>query len=167
MRSKNISRIIKNIEALMEVGEYNKARGCLTKLIKKDQKNPEPHYLLGECFCKLRKFDQAITELHLANSLLPDNPLILELLGWTFFMSGDSKTGREFMEASLALAPNEIQTFCDLAVLEMKEGNEKAIGYAEKALEIAPDDEMVKNVFIAVNKFLRARKQFNNKSLPN
>lgn len=167
MNSKNISSIIKNIESLMEIGEYQKAGVYLIDLIKIDPKNPEPHYLLGEVLCKLQEFDKAITELHFSDTLFPLNPQILELLGWAYFMNGDTEKGRELMETSLALAPYEIQTLCDLAVLEMKEGNEKASEYAERALKFAPNDAMVKDVFIATNKFLEAWKQIKTKPRPN
>lgn len=151
----------------MELGEYRKAGVYLTELLEKDLKNPEAHYLLGECLCKLQEFDKAITQLHFANTLLPRHPQILELLGWAYFMNGDSEKGRELMGVSLALAPNEIQTLCDLSVLEMKEGNEKAYEYAEKALKIAPKNEMVKDVFLTTNKFLKTWKQIKTKSQQN
>lgn len=131
----------------------------------KKKKNSEGHYLLGEALCKQQYFAKSVVHLKKANSLLPDHPRILHLLGWTTFMNGDPNLGRQFLCSALKKLPNDVQIICDLAVLENQQGNtNKAIEYATLAMKIEPNNPMVQEVLMVINAVGKMRDQLKNKA---
>ena len=145
-------------DCLLAVGEYKKAETLLRKAIKLDATNPECHYFLGEALCKQRRFIEAIKPLRKAHSLLPSHPKILELLGWTVYMAGGVERGRDFLMQALRRDPKDVQTLCDLAVLESQHGNSKrAKQYALRASYLEPDDHLVQEVLKFVSAIARVR----------
>jgi tetratricopeptide (TPR) repeat protein len=155
----NIEKILKEIEELILEQEYSIAEKYLLRIMDKGPEHPEVHYLLGEVYCKLRKFALAIEQEAIANRLLPGNPQILDLLGWAYFMNGNIVNGRKYIQQALQLNPIEVRSLCDLIVLETRAGNKVALGYAQKALQIAPQDTMVQEVSsLAYHIFTRNKK---------
>lgn len=159
MTPEKIKRILKSIEELIVSEDYKSAKKYLLKVLSFDKNNPEAHYYLGEVYCKLRDFKKSIYQIEIANKLLPKNPQIIHLLGWANFMDGNIETGRILMEKALKMTPYEVRSLCDLAVLEMKALNEKAIEYAQKALELAPNDPMSREVFLVTHTFFERIKE--------
>ena len=79
-------------------------------------------------------------------------------------MNGNSDIGRKLMNKAHYLFPEDIQTLCDLAVLENKEGNEnQALIFINKALEIDPENEMAEEVYQAILYFRELRSKLKNK----
>ena len=78
-------------------------------------------------------------------------------------MNGNSNVGRKLMEKAHHIFPKDIQILCDLAVLENKEGNEsQSLLFVNKALEIDPTNEMVKEVYQATLYFKELRSKIKN-----
>lgn len=154
-----IEKILKEIEELIIDREYSIAEKYLLRLLDKNSEHPEVYYLLGEVYCKMRKFVLAIDQETIANHLLPGNPQILDLLGWAYFMNGDIVKGRKYIQQVLKISPDNIRSLCDLIVLEIHAGNKIALDYAYKALQSAPQDPMVQEVSsLALRKFTSNRK---------
>lgn len=163
MKSDNL--LVRKAEDLLLAGHFVKAQDLLTEAIENDPNNPEAYYLLGDVFCKLQRFKDAITVLQKADSLSPKHPRIYHLLGWAIFMNGDVPAGRAFMEAALNAEPDDIQILADLAVLEMKAGNfVKSQEYISKAKTIAPEDKMIAEIEIVTDMMERLSEQANKKS---
>lgn len=149
-RNKKVDTLvmIKLAETLLTRNEYKKAKTLLEKVIDLDKRNPEAYYLLGEALCKEELFQEAVTSLKIANTLLPNHPRILHLLGWSTFMYGDANLGRKYMKMALEKIPDDIQILCDLTALENKEGkHEEAMEYIQKAMSIDPRNPMVQELF--------------------
>lgn len=159
-----VEQLVRKAENLiMEKDDYTTAAEILEQVLNKDSENIEAHYLLGESLSKKDNFGLALEHLRKALSLSPEQPRILHLLGWVTFMNGDPDSGRKFMLMSLEKLP-EIQTFCDLAVLENGQGNsEKAMEYALKAKEIEPASGTVQEVIEAIKYFKMVRDQITSK----
>jgi len=156
-------KLIRKAEKFIEQESYPEAELLLKDAIKLDTTNPEGFYLLGEALCKQQKFDESVDSLITADRLLPKNPEIIHLLGWATFMNGNITEGRKLMELSLGQMPDEPRFLCDLAVLEMRaEENDKAFEYAKHAIDAAPTDPMVMEVFHVVSHVRRIRKTYNN-----
>jgi tetratricopeptide (TPR) repeat protein len=146
-----IADLIEKINTFMELNRYDEAEQLLMVVIKRDPKNPEAYYLLGEVYCKQSRFQESIRELHKADTLLPNHWRIFHLLGWAYFMNKDIQTGRMYLTKALAVEPNDIPLLCDFAVLEMNDHDYiKAKEYALTALNISPTDEMVLEVHAVV-----------------
>lgn len=108
--------------------------------------------------CKQRKFPQSLDALTKANKLLPQHPRIIHLLGWAVFMNGDADRGRKLMKQALKTIPLDVQMLCDLAILEIQQGNGKeAKEYAVKANEIDPSNHLAQEVFMKVVAFDKER----------
>lgn len=124
----------------------------LKKILTLDDTNPEVYYFLGEALCKQEHFSESVKMLQKADTLLPNHPRILHLLGWATFLNGDPASGRKLLLLSLKKLPTEISTLCDLAVLENEDGNgEKAKELAQRALSIDPTNSMAQEVFQVVS----------------
>jgi Tfp pilus assembly protein PilF len=159
----NIEKVLKEIEELIIVGENSSAEKYLLQVMERYPKHPEVHYLLGDVYCKLIKFDLAIEHLKMADRILPENPQILNALGWAIFMNGDIATGRKYMELALKITPEKVRLLCDLTVLEMRAGNKKALEYAQKALELDPNDPLVQEVAYKARIFISAQERLKSK----
>jgi len=143
----NVKKLIKQADKCLELTQWEEAEKILRQVLKVDQKNPEIYYLLGEALCKQERFIESIDTLSKADKLLPNNPRVLHLFGWTHFMNGNSNVGRKLMEKAHYIFPEDIQILCDLAVLENKEENyNQALIYINEALKIDPMNEMAKEV---------------------
>jgi len=155
----NVEKLVRKADQLMELNGYSEAKVILENVLEKEPENVEAHYLLGEVLSKQNDFSSAINHLNKALSLCPGHPRILHLLGWATFMNGNPDLGREFLLLSLTKLP-EVQTYCDLAVLENKQGNfEKAMEYANKAKVIEPENKMVREVIGVITYFRKLRQQ--------
>jgi tetratricopeptide (TPR) repeat protein len=159
-----IEKLLKEIEELIIVQEYYSAEKYLLQVMDKYPEHPEVHYLLGDVYCKLERFELAIEHEKIANNILPGNSQILNLLGWAYFMNGDIPTGRKYMQMALEINPDEIRVLCDLSVLETRAGDKKALYYAQKALLLAPNDPMVQKVVSAAQLFITAREKIKEKN---
>jgi len=104
-----VKNLIKQADSSLELARWEEAEKILRQVIKFNQKNPESYYLLGEALCKQERFIESISFLSKADKLLPNNPRILHLLGWTHFMNGNPNIGRELMEKAHYIFPEDIQ----------------------------------------------------------
>lgn len=139
--------LVKQADKLIKSRLYDEAEPLLLVALKRDPKNPEVYYLLGEVYCKQQQFAKSVKVLQKANTILPNHPKILHLLGWAHFMNGEADEGRFFMLKALKSEPENIQLLCDLAVLEMQTWNyHEALEYAQKAMILDPSSEMVQEV---------------------
>lgn len=136
------------------LGEYIKAKKLLSQVLTLAPENPEYYYLIGEVYCKQNKFEKSVTNLEVANRLLPNNPRVLHLLGWATFMNGDSSEGKRLLLLALNMLPEDISILCDLAVLEIQQTNiEKAEKYSLQAIELDSSHPQAREVFQAVQGF--------------
>lgn len=165
MKNKDyVMRLIRQADELLFLNEYNKAELLLNEVIKYEDQNPEIYYLLGEVYCKQRKFNKSIVMLRKSLILLPGNPQVLHLLGWATFMHGDVKKGRKLLKQALKQLPRDVSTLCDLAVLENQQQNEKeAKNYALRAQEIDHNNPLVQEVFRTVLYFGNLRSKLKRK----
>lgn len=156
-------KLVREAEKLIEIEDYQNAEVLLNQALEENPNNAEGHYLLGETLYKLESFSSAVEHLRKAFSLFPGHPRILHLLGWATFLNGDPDSGRKFMLLSIEKLP-EVQTYCDLAVLENGQGNyEEAMEYALKAREIEPESKMVQEVIEAIKYFGQLHEELSNK----
>lgn len=162
MKTQNL---VRQADILILEKKYPQALDLLTLALKKDKRNPEIFYLLGDVLCKLERFGEAITMLKRANRLLPKNPQIYHLLGWAIFMNGDTPTARAFLEYTLAKDPHNQQIYSDLAVLEIKAHNlDLARTYVSKGKKLAPDDPIFSRLENLINNVSRYLEQINRRS---
>ncbi|MEK7578036.1 MAG: tetratricopeptide repeat protein [Patescibacteria group bacterium] len=157
--------LIAKANALMEKNLHDDAEPLLIVAIKHDANNPEVHYLLGEVYCKQKRFKKSVSTLRHADSLLSNNPRILHLLGWALFMNGDVDEGRLFMTRSLKIDPHDVRLLCDFAVLETRAQDYlQAREYARTAMSLDPNDDVVIEVNAFVNHMYELKKSIPQKN---
>ena len=126
--------------------------------------NPrEAGYLqeLGALYNYQARFEEAALQFQQSLVIRPGHPETTHLLGWAVFMSGDLKRGQKMLEFALELDENNVGTLNDLAVCLMELGKIKeAKGFVGKALELDPDNELLRsfNEMLAVKTGTGSRK---------
>lgn len=135
-----ILRSRKSYEEAIEY--YDKA----IALIDKPQKRHWTYfYSRGTCYERIKKWPQAEADLKRALQLLPDQPLVLNYLGYSWIDQGRNlKQGMELIEKAVALKPDDGYIVDSLGWAHFKLGQFKeAVRYLERAVELRPEDPVL------------------------
>lgn len=103
------------------------------------------YYARGTCYERLKNWDAAEADLQKALSLYPDQPLILNYLGYSWIDQGRNlKEGMAHIEKAVALKPDDGYIVDSLGWAHYMQGNYKeAVRYLERAVELKPDDPVL------------------------
>ncbi len=83
---------------------------------------------------------EALNLLERAHSVHPNDPILLNNMGYTLVHLGRTRKATEYYQAALRLAPDHPLIMYNLSVCLVKRGNwEEAVRYLEKLLEIDPE----------------------------
>lgn len=134
-------------------GQTELFKSDLEKLIANDPENAHALNALGYHFAESNtNLDEAQQMLEKANSLLPDDPAIMDSLGWLYYRQGDMEKSLEFLRAAYSqLNDSEIAAHLG-EVLWITGEQQSAKDIWEKALVESPDDSKLKSV---VEKFVQ------------
>ncbi len=108
-----------------------------------------PHWALyysrGIAYERSGQWSQAEADLEHALELKPDQPLVLNYLGYSWIDRGEKlKRGLKMIEKAVALRPEDGYIVDSLGWAHYKLGDyASAISYLEKALELVPDDPTI------------------------
>jgi tetratricopeptide (TPR) repeat protein len=131
------------------LGEIHRVRGdpmrAETAYLKALELQPRlvgPYLQLGEVYAQKGDDDQALAKLEGALRLNPQNLPALMLSGVIYYRRGDVSKAEEVYEKALAVNPRFAPAANNLAYLLSARGRdkEKALQWAQKAKEVAPDD---------------------------
>lgn len=144
---------LKPLEALAGIlrsrKNYEEAIDYYTKaidLIEKPQKRHWPYfYSRGTCYERVKKWPQAEADLKKALQLQPDQPLVLNYLGYSWIDQGRNlKQGMQLIEKAVALKPDDGYIVDSLGWAHYRLGNYKdAVRYLERAVELRPEDPVL------------------------
>lgn len=133
----NIMRARKRYEEAVEY--YTKA----IKLIPKPEKrNWAYYYSRGTCYERLKNWPAAEADLQKALVLFPDQPLVLNYLGYSWIDQGmNLQQGLALIDKAVQLRPDDGYIVDSLGWAYFKMGDYKeAVKYLERAVELRPDD---------------------------
>jgi tetratricopeptide (TPR) repeat protein len=121
------------------VGYYNRA---ITLIQKPDARHWTYYYARGTSFERLKRWPQAEADLQTALRLAPDEPLVLNYLGYSWIDQGRNlKQGMTLIEKAVKLKPDDGYIVDSLGWAHFKQGNFKeAVKWLERAVEIRPED---------------------------
>jgi tetratricopeptide (TPR) repeat protein len=109
--------------------------------------NPEPRhwtywYARGTSYERLKKWPQAEADLLKALELSPDQPLVLNYLGYSWVdQNRNLKQGMAMIEKAVAARPDDGYIVDSLGWAHYRLGNYKeAVRYLERAVELRPED---------------------------
>jgi tetratricopeptide (TPR) repeat protein len=102
-------------------------------------------YARGTSYERLKKWPQAEADLQRALKLSPDQPLVLNYLGYSWIDQGKNlKQGMALIEKAVRLKPDDGYIVDSLGWAHYKMGNFKeAVKHLEKAVELRPDDPVL------------------------
>ncbi|MDD5041783.1 MAG: tetratricopeptide repeat protein [Candidatus Peribacteraceae bacterium] len=152
-----------NVPALEEVadnelslGHFARAERAARRAVTIGNKSYTGHYILGFVRSHEEKWDLALKELKVANTLSPNNAEILRCLGWALFNAGQRAQGIVTLERALNLDQENPLTLCDLGSSYLQVQNlRKARMLFQRALEIDPENDRAKECVLMAERLLR------------
>jgi tetratricopeptide (TPR) repeat protein len=102
-------------------------------------------YARGTSYERLKNWPAAEADLQKALALYPDQPLILNYLGYSWIDQGrNMKEGMTYIEKAVSLKPDDGYIVDSLGWAHYKQGNFKeSVRYLERAVELRPDDAVL------------------------
>ncbi len=133
----NIMRARKRYEEATE--SYSKAIALVPK---PERRHWAYYYSRGTCYERLKNWPAAEADLLKALSLYPDQPLVLNYLGYSWVDQGlNLKQGLGLIEKAVSLRPDDGYIVDSLGWAYFKLGDFKeSVKYLERAVELRPDD---------------------------
>lgn len=121
------------------IGYYSKAIDLLGK---PEKRHWAYFYSRGTCYERVKNWPSAEADLQKALQLFPDQPLVLNYLGYSWVDQGlNLKQGLALIEKAVALRPDDGYIVDSLGWAHFKLGDFKeAVRYLERAVELRPDD---------------------------
>ncbi|MBN9248686.1 MAG: tetratricopeptide repeat protein [Hyphomicrobium sp.] len=115
---------------------------ALAVLNKNDPRNWGYYYARGTSYERLKNWPAAEADLKRALALAPDQPLVLNYLGYSWVDQGKNlKEGTRLIEKAVQLKPDDGYIVDSLGWAHYKQGNFKeAVRFLERAVEIKPED---------------------------
>jgi tetratricopeptide (TPR) repeat protein len=121
---------------------YDQALALVTK---PERRHWVYYYARGTSYERLKNWDAAEVDLQKALTLYPDQPLILNYLGYSWIDQGRNlKEGMAHIEKAVMLKPDDGYIVDSLGWAHYMQGNFKeAVSYLERAVELKPDDPVL------------------------
>ena len=148
--AKKDPRDIRPLEALGNImrsrKKYTEAVDYFTRAInvigKPDQRHWSYYYARGTAYERLKNWPSAEADLKKALALAPEQPLILNYLGYSWIdQNKNMKEGMKLIEKAVQLKPDDGYIVDSLGWAHYKQNNFKdAVRYLERAVEIKPED---------------------------
>jgi len=136
----NILRSRKQYADAVDV--YNRAIALISK---PDRRHWVYYYARGTSYERLKNWPNAETDLKKALDLYPDQPLVLNYLGYSWIDQGiHLDEGMRLIERAVAVKPDDGYIVDSLGWAHFKRGNfAEAVRYLERAVELRPDDPVL------------------------
>jgi Flp pilus assembly protein TadD len=136
----NILRSRKLYQEAVDV--YDRAIGLIPK---PDKRHWSYFYARGTSYERMKQWPNAEKDLKRALALVPDQPLVLNYLGYSWIDQGTNlKEGMALIEKAVAAKPDDGYIVDSLGWAHFKQGNYKdAVRYLERAVELRPDDPVL------------------------
>lgn len=128
---------------------YDDAIGYYTRAINLIQKPEKRHwaywYSRGTSYERVKKWPLAEADLQRALQLYPDQPMVLNYLGYSWVdQNKNLKQGMALIEKAVALKPDDGYIVDSLGWAHYKVGNYKeSVRYLERAVELRPEDPVL------------------------
>lgn len=155
-----------NVPALEEIADnelslehYDRAAVAAKQAIELDDHSYTGHYILGFLSSQKEDWKSAVEHFQKANKMKSNNAEILRCLGWSLFNAGQRAQGIVTLERSLNLDGDNSLCMCDLGVAYLQTHHTiKAKSLFQRALELDPDNQRVRECVQAVERYEQATK---------
>lgn len=121
---------------------YDQALGMIEK---PERRHWVYYYARGTSYERIKQWPKAEVDLKKALDLYPDQPLVLNYLGYSWVDQGyNLDEGMKLIEKAVALKPDDGYIVDSLGWAHYKQGNfEEAVRYLERAVELRPEDPIL------------------------
>ena len=121
---------------------YDQALALITK---PERRHWVYFYARGTSYERVKNWPKAEVDLKKALELYPDQPLVLNYLGYSWIDQGRNlDQGMKLIEKAVALKPDDGYIVDSLGWAHYKQGNfEEAVRYLERAVELRPEDPIL------------------------
>jgi len=144
---------IKSLDALGNImrarKRYPEAADYYTRALalvpKPEKRHWNLYYARGTCNERLKKWPAAEADLQKALELSPDQPLVLNYLGYSWIDQGRNlKQGMQLIERAVAMKPDDGYIVDSLGWAHFRQGAyREAVRFLERAVELRPDDPVL------------------------
>ncbi len=136
----NILRARKRYEEAITY--YSKA---IDLIAKPERQHWSYFYSRGTCYERTKQWPKAEADLKKALALSPDQPLVLNYLGYSWIDQGKNlKQGFELIEKAVSLKPDDGYIVDSLGWAHYRMGRyDQSVRYLERAVELRPDDPVL------------------------
>jgi Flp pilus assembly protein TadD len=153
VKIKNVQTELEVLDALGNIMRAHKRYGeavqyydrAIALVAKPDKRHWGYFYARGTCYERVKNWPAAEADLQKAMTLVPDQPLVLNYLGYSWIDQGKNlKQGMALIEKAVALKPDDGYIVDSLGWAHFRQGNYKeAVRYLERAVELKPDDSVL------------------------
>ena len=118
------------------------AENLYLKLLNKNSKNHQVHFLLGTLYLQKKLPKKALSHLKKSEHADKNNPHLLMNLGLAYKEAGDMSLAEIYLKKSLAIDPKHADSFNNLGALQLSKKNyvDAELNF-RKALEIKPNED--------------------------
>lgn len=162
--SLNLGNLLRGHEKFSEAATYYTT--ALSKLDKVETKHWTMLYFRGICYERSKQWPKAEADFKHALKLRPEQPLVLNYLGYSWIEKGlNLKEALKMIERAVELRPNDGYIVDSLGWAHYKLANfEEATKYLERAVELKPQDPVINDhlgdAYWRVGRKLEARFQW-------
>jgi tetratricopeptide (TPR) repeat protein len=138
-----LGSIMRGLKRYPEAIEYYTR--AIVLVDKPEQKHWSYFYARGTCYERLKKWPAAEADLQRAMQLSPDQPLVLNYLGYSWVdQNRNLKQGMQLIEKAVRLKPDDGYIVDSLGWAYYRQGNFKeAVKHLERAVELRPEDPVL------------------------
>ncbi len=137
--------------AALALGEHKQAAQALERAAAMPGAPFSVHYNLGVALLNLARYDEAQRALDRAAQLRPDDPAVLNALGWLLWRKGDSAAAEEKFRAAIAADPDCLEARRNLAVLLDNAGRYAELAVQLKEILRLADDPAVRRRLVEIS----------------
>lgn len=146
--NENNIKSVEEIKKLINKKDFYHAEKELLKVIKIKKNNYYAHFLLGNIFALIKKFENAIEQYEISNQLKPNNLEIIYNLGVMYGEKDELNKSKNFFEKVISLDNNDLNANLALAKIYERQNNyEQAKIFYKKTLSIKKDFILANQIY--------------------
>jgi tetratricopeptide (TPR) repeat protein len=159
-----LGSILRSRQRYKEADEYYSH--AIERVKKPEERHWSLYYARGVCRERLKQWKEAESDLETALKLNPEQPLILNYLGYSWVDQGlNLKRAMDLIRKAVKLKPDDGYFVDSLGWAYYRLGNyEKAVKQLERAVELRPEDPVINDhlgdAYWRVGRFLEAKYQW-------
>lgn len=149
-----IGKKIEQALQLIEGEEYQKAETLLMQVLQKSKEDFDANFYMGYLKRLQQNYEKALDFYEIAYGLKNDLPRLINEMGLCFSFLGDFEQALELFLYANSLDPSSTEILCNISMIFLNMNQiDEARSYAQKALELHPEDEVAAACILEIRKY--------------